>query len=366
MSEKTVTNSSKLGLALRCVVWSVVGIVAAEFYVHLIIPYPLFYSTWFDEGIHQPDEQFGFVYTPNFAGSMRHKDRVWREPLELDQHGLRLSVSTNDNKEPTQDVVLMGGYSMIFSYGLRTERTVAANIANSSKIPITVHTLSQPGVPLLYDFHKFKRFLEKDVKPKVVVLCLYRTDDLDILAAEFQQVIPKVNKDLFRNHESIVLVRSGLPEKIGHPYFQSYVLAGSCRLSESIYAKANRLKNKITGLTETQVPHDIDINQNLVSEKKVDVIEPNVQEKTTFLIHLQEYFRQRNAKLVIVALPIDTDRALSKEIDKLDSAQITLLDLCDSLDETNDKWIAAGHYSQQSAKTLGKRIAISIQPLLRQ
>ncbi len=369
MSEKKMSYGSKLGLALRCVVWSVVGIVAAEFYIHLIVPYPIFYSTWFDQGIHQPDEQFGFIFTPNYRGAMRHRDGIWREPLELDKNGLRKSVSTHDNQEPVQDVVLMGGASMMFSYGLKNDDTVAKQIAEDSDIPVRVHTLAQPGFALSHDFHKFERFLAKDVHPNVVVLCLYSSSDYQALQNEFSPLHSQSNAHLFQNHQSIVLNRPGLPNQIGRPYFQSYVLAGGCRLADIVSGKLSRLKNKFVALNNDN-HKEKEIEQSQQRLIKSNAVQCSTQpQKEDRLTHMRKYFEQYNTKLIVVTIPrFGTHVITQQQLNLLKSDHITTVNLKDSLEKNSDnnKWIANGHYSSQSAKTLGKRIATSIQPLLRQ
>jgi hypothetical protein len=359
MDSSSVSRAPQFGMMMRCLAWGILGVVAAECFVRLVVPFSLFYNTWFEGGIHQPDEELGFVYTPNYVGGMRHREQTWRVPLELDENGFRLPVSTDDDSDtPSKDVVLLGGVSMMFSYGLRDDQTIAAHIAKNSVVSVRVHTLSQPGFKIGRDFYKFKRYFEGRLRPSVVVVSLYGPNAAGELLAEYSSTPSKPAGDPFRFHDGIAIKRPGLPHRIGRPFLQSYVIAGGCRLIDKVDTKLYRLKDLVTGRqpkSENQTSERTDPDETQIRRYQNDL-----------LSNMQEFFERRDVKLIFVFLPkhgtpsqLATTNLTSRLLD-----HDAVLDLTGSLRVADSDWKAAGHYGPRSARIVGARIADAIQPLL--
>ena len=46
------------------------GVVAAELFLRLAVPWEIMFDTGFAPGIHVPDERFGYGFAPGYRGSM--------------------------------------------------------------------------------------------------------------------------------------------------------------------------------------------------------------------------------------------------------------------------------------------------------
>ncbi|MDV6029761.1 MAG: hypothetical protein F9B45_06560 [Phycisphaera sp. RhM] len=359
MNASPVSRVSPFRIAMHCVAWGILGVVAAECFVRLVVPFSLFYQTWFEVGIHQPDEELGFVFTPHYVGGMRHRDGAWRVPLQLDENGFRLPVSTDGNSDASgKDVVLLGGGSMMFCYGLRDDQTIAAHIAENSVVPVRVQTLSQPGFDIERDFYKFKRYFEGRLLPSVVVVNAYGRHSETELLAKYSSTPSKPVGDLFWFHDDIAMAPRGLAHRIGRPYSQSYVLAGGCRLADKVYSPLSRPEDSVT---ERQIKRDHQGTENQAPD------ETNVREGGKDLFsEMQAYFERRDAKLILVFLPSnDDDPPATADATSQPFDHVTVLDLRGSLSVADSDWIAAGHYGPRSARMVGAQIADAIQPLLK-
>ena len=358
MDSSSVSRVPRFRIVMCCLAWGILGVVAAECFVRMVVPFSLFYQTWFEVGIHQPDEELGFVFTPNYVGGMRHRDGAWSVPLQLDENGFRLPVSTDGNSDvPRKAVVLLGGGSMMFSYGLRDDQTVAAHIAKNSVVPVTVQTLSQPGFDLSRDFFKFKRYYEGRLHPSVVVVNAYGRQSETEVFAKYSSLPSKPAGDLFWFHDDIAMAPRGLAHRVGRPFGQSYVLAGGCRLADTAYSWLPRPQDLAT---ERQIESDHRSHENPASD------ETNVRgDGNDLFSEMRKYFERRDAKLILVFLPSNGDdqpaakNAISPSLD-----HVAVLDLRGSLSVADSDWIAAGHYGPRSARMVGARIANAIQPLL--
>ncbi|MEM6689132.1 MAG: hypothetical protein AAF664_06870, partial [Planctomycetota bacterium] len=152
-----------------CLLAIVLAFIATECFLRCIRPFPLFYSAWFTSGIHEPDTELGFRFVSNFHGQMRHEDGVYSVPLSLDAQGFRVPQQDIDSKE---DIVILGGASMSFCYGLTDEQTIAAVISSQTAQSDRIQTISWPGFDLPRDVLKLKRWTEKHGKPDRLIVCL--------------------------------------------------------------------------------------------------------------------------------------------------------------------------------------------------
>ncbi|QDV42653.1 hypothetical protein Enr13x_25020 [Stieleria neptunia] len=358
MESPPVTRGPRVRIVMRCLAWGILGVVAAECFVRSVVPFPLFYQTWFEVGIHRPDDELGFVFTPNYVGAMRHRDGAWRVPLRLDEKGFRLPVSTADNRDVARrEVVLLGGGSMMFSYGLRDDQSVAAQIARHSVVPVRVQTVSQPGFDLARDFYKFKRYFEGRVHPSVVVVNAYGRHSETEVFANYSSTPSKPVGDLFWFHDNIAMNPRGLPHRIGRPFSQSYVLAGGCRLADQAYSRLPRPQDLATGQP---------IKNGHQGHDNSGPGETNARQHGNDLFsEMREYFERRDAKLILVFLPSNgDDRPAISNRTSPSPDQVAVLDLRGSLSVVDSDWVAAGHYGPRSAQRVGERIANAIQPLL--
>ncbi len=338
--------------SLICVV---LGLIASECFLRLIAPYPLFYSTWFEGRIHIPDDELGFVFSPNYRGAMRHFDKTWHVPLELDEHGLRPVCETLGGK-PKQEIVLLGGVSMAFSMGLTSQQSLANQIAKHSDIPIRVHTLSWPGFDLRRDIAKFERFFDADFRPSVTIAFLYTDDDFRSLHKPFLTAIPKMDADLFQLNDDVVILDSSASQRwIGRLYYQSYTLAGVCREFESVVVILTSGVKRMWELSGTA--------HEMASTLYADGPIPN-EGTNDLLAELQEKMAAKGCVLQLVALPNQKEMVGPWRLSTLVPENIPTLDVREALEHNESDWKASGHYGEHSAEILGAEIARAIQPIL--
>ena len=318
------------------------GVLGCELLLRILVPFPIYYSTWYTSGVHTQDDQFGFVFQPHYQGVMRHADKTWYEPLELDQRGFRLpAIRTNRDGAPTQ-IVMLGGQSMAFSYGLPDAECIHQQVADRLDRNCNIEVLSWSGFPLDKDLAKLKRFTTPEDFDVAVVFAYNAVDyqpKSDRKAPVTPNDIPMVNS---------VVSPMDPAASIGGPwYYRSYTIAGICRLLRLPARAMQRL-----GLVATETPAASAVTDHNASTAK----EPRV---FTTARRLQELGIDQ---VIVVALPIAGERVGPPTLPRSPADEIVVLDLRDALskDQASD-WIASGHYGPRSAQRIAQAIATSIE-----
>jgi len=339
-----------------------ISLTIAELLLRSIIPFEIAFQTWFSPGAQRPDERFGFVFSQNYDGFMRHRDGVLNVPLQLDQYGFRKPFELNNTRQRnSQNIVFMGGASLIFSYGLPDQETIPAEVVKSSCVPLKSYTTSWPGVSLYRNFHIYKEMLEPDINPDFVVLSVYQNDlyDFESIPNDFDdKPEPASVTWLYHNDKPVIVYPSGfLAERLGKLYYQSYILSKLVSLIDFTINQIHSFINDMIFTSDTSTndsENHFQRNQNF----------------RAFISYLQNYFQNRDIPISVVFMPSmespQTDlfselrEAVPKEINAIDLHQ----KLRDNLDDK--QFIASGHYNQQQASLMGDKIADQICPLLKQ
>jgi hypothetical protein len=224
----TTRVPSVVRVAVRGLMALVMGLVLAECVLQLILSRTSHIPFWYTEGVHVPDKQFGFRFKPGYRGVMRHKDGVFYQSLALDKHGFRMPAAGPDDQ---QSILLLGGRSMAFSYGLRDEDTLHAAIRERMGRPSTVYNAAWPGFNGFRNFHVYQATLGQEIEPDyTVVLCYLETlekvfrelpEDLSVFSSG--QVDPD---SFFKYYDNLVMPvpEGALAGGMGKLYYESFLL----------------------------------------------------------------------------------------------------------------------------------------------
>jgi hypothetical protein len=175
-----------------------VALLCAEGFLQVVLSRTMENSMWFTGDIHVPDQKYGFRFTPDHSGWMRFKNELFLEHLSLDDRGDRQPAGA---EQSSHEVVLIGGYSMTFSYGVPDSSTIHHVLADHLKKPGMVRNTAWPGFDLYRNFHIYRDQVKGDKRADVAVLLFYRDDlwmfsDLPENQEEFIDTKPRA--DLFR------------------------------------------------------------------------------------------------------------------------------------------------------------------------
>ena len=340
-------NESQLMRTIASMVLAImIGWVLCESLLRVLVPWPIFYSTWFTEGVHQRDPRFGFVFCSEYDGTMRNADQVWMEPVRLDSRGFRKPAVRGDSDQSSIDnsatqpvrIVMLGGASMGFGYGLADHETLHHQIAERLPNACHIDLVSWPGFTLGQDVQKLTQMTEPS-QYDVGVILAYGDDDYRY-RSDWDRVDPP--NDLHMVH-SVVTPRDSAARLGGDLYWDSYVVAGVCRL---LRFPANSLAGRESDL---DVPPEKAVNENLEDSK------PQI-------LMASERLRSLGVdSVLIVALPRQTgfhDAAILP-----DSTDSMMIDLRREPESLRFDWIAYGHYGPESVKHLAKKIANAIDTL---
>lgn len=192
---------SKLFVAVLC------GGLLAEGMMQLVLSRAASMPLWYTGRIHEPDSMFGFRFASEYRGAMRHKDGVFFEPLSLDRSGFRVPA-THERAE--QRVVLIGGASMVFSYGVPENDALHTAIRDASSIPSTVINCAWPGFGLVRSYAAFRQSDVAVTEPIRTVFFVYG-ETVEKLQRDISQLRSSrgssaaAQKDLFRYSKDMVL-----------------------------------------------------------------------------------------------------------------------------------------------------------------
>ena len=323
-----------------------IGWVLCESVLRVLVPSPIFYSTWFTEGVHQRDPRFGFVFRPEYDGAMRNVDQVWMEPVRLDARGFRQPAvhgdghsSSNENSaRQSVRIVMLGGASMGFGYGLADDETLHHQVAQRLSEACQIDLISWPGFTLGQDVQKLTQMLEPN-QYDVGVILAYGSDDY-VYRSDWDTLVFPGDLPMI---DSVVIPNDPAAQLGGDLYWDSYVVAGMCRL---LRVPANLLAGYM---------NDWDVPQENASSENLENGEPQI-------LMASERLKSLGVdSVLIVALPrqagILGPAVLAGSVDS------TVIDLRREPENQRFDWIAYGHYGPDATKHLAEKIARVIESL---
>ena len=323
-----------------------IGWVLCESVLRVLVPSPIFYSTWFTEGVHQRDPRFGFVFRPEYDGAMRNVDQVWMEPVRLDARGFRKSAVHGDGhssslensaKQPVR-IVMLGGASRGFGYGLADDETLHHQVAKRLPEACQIDLISWPGFTLGQDVQKLTQMLDPS-QYDVGVILAYGPDDY-VSRSDWDKLVPPSDLPMIN---SVVAPSDPAAQLGGDLYWDSYVVAGMCRL---LRVPANLLGGHV---------HELDGPRESASNENLEDGKPQ-------MLMASERLKSLGVdSVLIVALPREAGMLGPAVLP--DSADATMIDLRQVPKNQQFDWIAYGHYGPDSAKHLAEKIANVIESL---
>jgi hypothetical protein len=326
------------------------GALLSEGFLRLLIPVEAQFETWFTPGIEEWDPEFGAVYRPDWEGTMRHMDGVYRGvPLKLDEHGFR-PPAHNDLPGRPKRILLMGGRSAMMSYGLPENETIPARLVAAAGVPMEAQSIAWAGGNLIRSWNLYRRHLADEDWDLVVIshvnpyLPAYKDH------SAFDRVPPPAPKEwIFRYMDGILLWRDGLFVKAGRAAFQSYLGYGMVRLA---YAGLKELEQWQGAPEKSQ--------QAIIRSQAAPPDPAALADYMAFLKHVEAHFTARGIPVVLhlIARPYAERNhhapyrePLSREFDVLDLQER----LYDNLSPS--AFIANGHYDRELADQIGKELA---------
>jgi hypothetical protein len=328
----------------------VLGALLSEGFLRLLIPVEAQFETWFTPGIEAWDPEFGAVYRPNWEGTMRHLDGVYRGvPLQLDEHGFR-PPARNDLPGRPKRILLMGGRSAMMSYGLPDKETIPARMVAAADVPMEAQSIAWAGGNLIRSWNLYRRHLADEDWDLVVIshvnpyLPAYKDH------SAFDRLPPPAPKEwVFRYMDGILLWRDGLFVKAGRAAFQSYLGYGMVRLADAALKEVAQLQ----GAPGTS-------QQEIIRAQAAPPDPAALADYTDFLKHVEVHFAARGIPVILHFIPrpyAERDHhapyrePLSEEFDVIDLHGR----LYDSLSPS--AFIANGHYNRELADLIGKELA---------
>lgn len=328
----------------------VAGAVLTEGFLRALIPVEAQFETWFTPGIERWDETFGAVYRPDWQGTMRHMDGIYRGvPLTLDEHGFRLPVRNAIPGEPVR-VLLMGGRSAMMSYGLPDEETVHARLVQAVDFPMEAQTVASAGGNLVRDWHRYLHELADQEWDLVIISHVnpYLRAYADRTA--FDTVPAAAPREwVFQYMDGIQLWRDGLFMKAGPAAFASYLGYGLVRLADAGLKGIDRLRTGASGGLEAAI-------RRQAEAPPAEALE----DYRAFLKHVEAHFAARGAPVLLHFIPrplaardhhAPYREPLSEDFDTVDLHR-RLYPEC-----SPDAFIANGHYDRELAARIGRALA---------
>lgn len=335
------------------------AVAGAEVFLQLIVSPTIEHARWYTGDIHTPDDKYEFVFTPDYSGWMRHFDNVFLEKLTLDPHGFRQPAKHPDSK---QAVLLLGGYSMTFSYGLSDEQALPRAIGDALTIPSSIYTASWPGFDTYRMFHVYKDLLEAEIDPRIAVILFWEETLADFadLPRTFDEFAYSGSEapDLFRyfEHSAIAPPKGRAQLLLGQWYYKSM-------LAHKLGNELNWLDGRMTRALR-RLGVSISSEQAPVASRAPDE-EQGAERFRAWTDYLTEYFGGTD-RVLFVFLPRKAQAFIGDRYDRAISllpAGAHHLDLNRSLGERipfTGGYLAQGHYSAGSASLIGTTIAQEI------
>lgn len=337
------TTSSPVRLIAQLVAGIVIGCVLCEGLLRVLVPQTTYYSSWFTPGAHQLDPELGFAFRPGFSGDMRNADKVWLEPIRLDDHGFRLpatnfGVASDADQEDVSDIIMLGGASMAFCYGLSDAETIHHQVADRIAAPVEISLVSWPGFTLAQDIQKLRR-LDSINPGTLAVVFAYGVEDY---APVDQRNDPPREIRLVR---SVAMPNDPAASWGGSLYYESYVVAGVCRTMDVVSQIINRLTSRFS---REAVAAD-------AAEPNSAPLENRGRRQIDFAVDQLADMGLEN--VVVVALPHQS-QWVGPETLTVDGARV--IDLRALPQSQAFDWIAFGHYGRRSAEHVAEPIAAQI------
>jgi hypothetical protein len=327
---------------------AILALLLSELFLDLVLNTIAEKSLAFTNGVQTADARFGFVFTPHYRGWMRHADHVFLVPLELDQYGFRLPAITQGSR---QNVLVLGGRSMMFTYGMTDDQTVPHEIDAALKTPSTVYDVAWPGFELFRIFHVYRETLGKHLYPDFTIITFYQ-DQIDSFAdlpadlSDYNLVNPDPDV-IFHYYDHIALdpPKGLIALALDKLFYQSVILHKTAlRLDRWTDVIMRRPSNfKVPGATGDLVGGARHFKQ--------------------FTAYLQQYFGGRD-KVLFVFLPGIAWSGLDMTPDYYDPLvaalppEVHYLDLNRELgvQVRANGYVAMGHYVPASTTLLGRAI----------
>jgi hypothetical protein len=332
------------------------ALLATEALLRVAIPPEETFGTWFSRGVHTPNEKYGLVFTPGFRGVMCHPDGVPCVPLELDRHGHRLPSGPVGAAE----AVVIGGGSMMFSYGLADDDAIHAHLARRARVPVRVRNTAWPGFDLVRNLHACRDLLGSDHGARVAVVAFYRLgprprppEALDPLPP------PPPKKELFAFFDDLApSPRDPLTRRLGRAYYATYLGARGVELARSTFLQCREIGRQARRVLAPSGGPPTD-----TGALEVDDL---VRQRAIFS-HVTDHFAASGTKVLVVLLPAAArDAEHYAAVRPLIPEGTPWLDLHRELGAgfLEGHTIAAGHYDAHAAARIGERIADGVSRLL--
>jgi hypothetical protein len=344
-----------------------VAAIFAEILLRLTMPREMAFETHYTPGAHQPNDKYGFVFTPNYQGKMFHVDNVMNVPLTHDKHGFRPPAAPA-TAGSVDEVVLIGGASMIYGYGVPHEYTVPATMVQAASQPIKVYNAAWPGFDIFRMFHVYRDLLEPEVSPKLAVICLYtaRRSFLTEIPEDFQAVPPPPAHDtLFRYmSNSVTRPLAGVSASLGPYYYKSYLLARSARFADYLITHGSAGSKALARKMNMSAAADLPDRRS--ANSAADAEEAGMRRLAKFLAYVRQHFRERGADCIVVIIPTNVNAAEAAETRQFNariaaavSPHVPCFDLHNQFEGKLKPadYLGDSHYGPRAAEALGRRIA---------
>ena len=328
---------------------SIFALVATEVFLHAILPSVIEKDLWFTSGIHTPDEKYGYVFTKNYNGVMRHRDNVYFTPLQLDENGFRKPAT---GSQYTREIVLIGGASMTFSYGVDDDQTIHHYISKDVDIPSKVYNTAWPGIGLYRNFHVYKDLIEDRINPELVIFCIYGVQSKnfatypEIGETYYNQYKHLENLFLYNSSHVLRVPKNKIALWLGKYYYRSLLIFKILKFVEKVEFKLALMFDD-SGKTKS-------LEENLDQDK-------GDRKFKEWFHYLNNHFRK--SKILFVFMPMMyKDRDYYSHLISLIPDRKDYIDIHKIFpDLDGDKnWVGNGHYSQEATKFIGKIIASKI------
>jgi hypothetical protein len=367
---------------LRFVLSLLVVAFAAELALRALLPPQLGLQTFLSPGAHMPNERYGFVFSPDYSGSMYNDDGVFDARITTDAHGFRVSASTaapSTSLDRPPEVVLVGGQSMMWGAGLPDDETMPFMMTAAAPCRMKVYNAAWPGFDIYRMYHAYLDFLEPSIHPRVVVLSLYTEvtqtpERFAQLPDDFEALPPHPpREELFYYRDDLVVPRTGtVCRALGRWYYRSFLLARLAAAADMVLSYGPDKLAGLRGAVGRAFGHR-DAGARTAASR-ADQLRPDEDEglrkAAAFIETVNEHVGQRGARLMVVFLPIVTSppalpaqaarfRVVRDRIQQRLPASIPVIDMFSEFTPSfrREDSIAYGHYGAMQNRLLGHRLA---------
>jgi len=333
--------------------------VAAEGFLRLVVEPESMLRLGFTPGVQVPDDAFGFAFKGGYQGYMRDRDGVFGVPLALDANGFRLA-NANRRPGPRSSVVLIGGRSMMFCFGLLDRESVSGQLAAQSGHALEVQNAAWVGVDLYRMWHLFRQRLEGDRSWRVAVIGVYRETPegfMDVPADFRRPPKPVPAEVFFRWKDGNVIWPMGVPLQtlLGRYYYRSFVGYGVLSFVDEVLGKLGvRL---VQGSEEPEGAGEIAADPKALG----------LERYRGFLRHMDRELARHGTKMLVAFLPgVNLPPGYYDELAAAVPEGIPWLDLEKELGGrlSDYRSISNGHYGPEQARLIGGRLSQEVDRLL--